>query len=671
MRQDKLTIMSVELAVLVMLSLLMMVSALWLSFSQDDAFIIYRYASNLLHGHGLVYNSGEWVEGYTCPLWVLILAAIGSVGLNMAVWSQVLGVCLAVATLWALFILSKKMMAEEDPWWVALIAPLILASNPSFASFSTSGLETALFAFLLTVTTVGFVFSLRHGSFSVWLALGYVLLTMTRPEGLLIFAIAWILGWIHAGRKIWTRLPSLAAYLLPIAAVTALRWIIYGYPFPNPAYSKLILDRQALVYGIDYVWRFLVEYGWFGVLLVLALLPVIVKNDSRRMWRYLGILFLAYVIYILFVGGDVLKGLRFFVPILPIWVLLLQGGILVIWRWLQSRKSNMTGTVIAAALVAVVVIGQAAGYPRELHRAELENGLVEKMRALAYWFRERQPSNTSIAANSIGALGYYSGYRMVDMVGLVDETIAHHPWIIKGIHSPTRERTYNAEHVLEQHPNFIVFDTYHKPNHAGDFALYLHSDFREGYYRYPIWMPGREREMVVFKEKPAEWDTARTGQIVPDKMYLNVQFVYALREGMDLVTTDPDKAERDFQEVIETGPRDFAQPWEWLGMLALGHGNRSKADSLFRRAVEIDSYSLYAIRYLAKIAYNNGKMDEAMSWGQDLLRIDPDIPDGWLMAGWILKEQGQKEAAISIWNDGITRLGEQPELIGVLRATEK
>lgn len=31
----------------------------------DDAYISYRYALNLVAGHGLVYNPGEYVEGYT------------------------------------------------------------------------------------------------------------------------------------------------------------------------------------------------------------------------------------------------------------------------------------------------------------------------------------------------------------------------------------------------------------------------------------------------------------------------------------------------------------------------------------------------------------------------------------------------------------------------------
>jgi hypothetical protein len=37
----------------------------------DDAFITFRYADNLVRGHGLVFNAGERVEGYTNFSWTL------------------------------------------------------------------------------------------------------------------------------------------------------------------------------------------------------------------------------------------------------------------------------------------------------------------------------------------------------------------------------------------------------------------------------------------------------------------------------------------------------------------------------------------------------------------------------------------------------------------------
>ena len=48
----------------------------------DDAYISYRYALNFVQGHGLVYNPGEPVEGYTNFLWTVFIAAGMPLGLH-------------------------------------------------------------------------------------------------------------------------------------------------------------------------------------------------------------------------------------------------------------------------------------------------------------------------------------------------------------------------------------------------------------------------------------------------------------------------------------------------------------------------------------------------------------------------------------------------------------
>ena len=42
----------------------------------DDGMISMRYARMLVEGFGLVWNPGEYVEGYTNPLWTLVMAAV-------------------------------------------------------------------------------------------------------------------------------------------------------------------------------------------------------------------------------------------------------------------------------------------------------------------------------------------------------------------------------------------------------------------------------------------------------------------------------------------------------------------------------------------------------------------------------------------------------------------
>ena len=77
-------------------------------FITDDAFISFRYVRNLLEGHGLVFNPGEYVEGYTNFLWILELAAI---------W-RVLGIRPEHVANWLSVIYTVGTIAVML-WWVA------------------------------------------------------------------------------------------------------------------------------------------------------------------------------------------------------------------------------------------------------------------------------------------------------------------------------------------------------------------------------------------------------------------------------------------------------------------------------------------------------------------------------------------------------------------------
>lgn len=57
--------------VLLIIITIFVAQALSLNFTQDDAFISYRYAKNFIQGKGLVFDSGEKVEGHTNFLWKL------------------------------------------------------------------------------------------------------------------------------------------------------------------------------------------------------------------------------------------------------------------------------------------------------------------------------------------------------------------------------------------------------------------------------------------------------------------------------------------------------------------------------------------------------------------------------------------------------------------------
>src|SRR5215208_5361505 len=58
----------------------------------DDAYITFRYARHLAEGYGFgAWNhTGEHVEGYSSPLWMLLLAGAARFGIDIWIASKVL-----------------------------------------------------------------------------------------------------------------------------------------------------------------------------------------------------------------------------------------------------------------------------------------------------------------------------------------------------------------------------------------------------------------------------------------------------------------------------------------------------------------------------------------------------------------------------------------------------
>src|SRR5512140_2281077 len=78
----------------------------------DDAMISMRYARNLAHGYGLVWNPGEVpVEGYTNILWTLLFAFVHLFPIPEAKISLVImfiGVLILCLNAWVIKLVAEK-----------------------------------------------------------------------------------------------------------------------------------------------------------------------------------------------------------------------------------------------------------------------------------------------------------------------------------------------------------------------------------------------------------------------------------------------------------------------------------------------------------------------------------------------------------------------------------
>jgi len=411
------------------------------AFLGDDCFIAFRYARNLLAGHGLVFNPGEQVEGYTDFLWVVLMAGAGRAGAPLELASIVLGIASGAFIVFVVAWLGARESGWTNP--IVWVAPLSLAANRSFCAWSTGGLETQFFAALVLAGLVRFAVERETESRRPWGSAALLAVaTLTRPEGVIFFGAAALLFAIDVVRK-RRALSSLAVWIAPYAAVVGAhvvwRLAYYGYPLPNTFYAKV--SGVWLSQSLRYLGLFLGDHhlAWLLPLVGLALVP-------RA--RLLNVLFATsiavYVVYVLAIGGDRFE-FRLMTPVLPLIFWLMQDGIRrSARRW--SRGPRFRAAVAAAATAAAVLVFGAAfrpnmiTYPPERH----DVASIEDIRAYAIrragegrflgsLVAEGYLSGDELlATGGAGALPYYSGLPVLDVYGLNDADIAHRPIAERG-----------------------------------------------------------------------------------------------------------------------------------------------------------------------------------------------------------------------------------------------
>ena len=120
--------------------------ALYWPFTEDDAFILFRYARNWAAGHHFVYNyPGIPVDGFTSFGWTFLLGILARLPLtvDLDVSSKVLGSLLGIATLLIVRKLPDFAEYAAPTRWAAL---LLTAVAPPMIVGTIDGLETPLYA---------------------------------------------------------------------------------------------------------------------------------------------------------------------------------------------------------------------------------------------------------------------------------------------------------------------------------------------------------------------------------------------------------------------------------------------------------------------------------------------------------------------------------------------
>ena len=446
----------------------------YLKFIQDDAYITFRYVANYLNGDGLVFNIGERIEGFTNFGWTIYLLLWGSLGFDYIAIAAYSGLIFGGLSLFLIFIIARDLFGPDDRWF-SLLALFLVAVNFSFAYWSPAGLETAAFTFL-TLLSVR-LYLKRNWLLAATLALA----VWVRPEGAL---LAIIFVFIEA--LLEKRLPKFAITAGAIAFVISIPFLIfkvtyYGSILPNPFYAKTSFDFEQLTSGLEYAGRYFLDYGFVGIgFLITALNLKRLSYSVKVLWLFS----FAYLLYIVLVGGDVLKVHRFFLPIFGITAMLVAVSVRLI---LEPFRAKSRYLLLVVAAIPLLWLTYRLPLDFVTYYNDTEKTFVSKMDFISNAMKDSDSTNFSVAIATIGKLGYeLVGHEVIDIIGLTDSTIARHSNTnIEGLKTTWKERKYNIPYILAKAPDYIVFSTGIKPSAPAEKALYMYPAFFLSYVPIP------------------------------------------------------------------------------------------------------------------------------------------------------------------------------------------
>jgi hypothetical protein len=406
----------------------------------DDAMISMQYAKNLAHGDGLVWNAGgERVEGYSNPLWVILMAGIHLFPIALtqtSLYVKIMSLAFLISNVVVIKLLVEKFTGNN---LIALMAAFLTAFYFPLNNWSLQGMEVGLQALILSSALLLGIRALKEKRFSFWpyvlFGLGILLrMDFAAPT---LGAIA-VFAWLDAPRRgdhlVW----GLGTLASTLGGLTLFRLIYYGDWLPNTYYLKLggISTILRISIGVRRFWDFVWNSNWvlFAIPFVLPIL------DKRKVLFPLYAVFLSQVAYSMYVGGDAWEHVgganRFIAAVMPIFFALFALTIGKIFELvLQSQKSRSVYAItISNILLGAFSLFSLYSFNALLVQDDISKWTlrekpvftesVERYALMGLALHEVTTEDAVIAVVTAGNIPYFSERISVDLLGKNDPVIA-------------------------------------------------------------------------------------------------------------------------------------------------------------------------------------------------------------------------------------------------------
>ena len=503
-------------------SVLLALCALGLAWSRvwvaDDAYITFRHVAQFLAGNGLTYNTLERIEGFTHPLWALLLCFFGWLG------APVSGVAVTLDLLCATALLIGVILSERDR---GPLSTALLVSCSGFIDFATSGLETPmtmLLVYLAYRTTPVLAAPGRAG-----LALGLAYLCHPDVAVLALGPFLLILG--EARENGWrNNRAAILRFFTSLASAPVLwhlfRLLYYRDLLPNTYYAKNggSYWSQGARYIVDFATYAPLSTAGFVLVVSLGLLDLRRGTGIERWRRGAGVLAIAlHVAAIARVGGDFM-GFRLLLPDLAVVAALSAGAL----EGLGPGLRRMAQAGLLSAALWALFIQPIPPHERGLivnERLNFASAFTKTSDAFTgrprhLWWNEGRlfrafqecvgEPDLIVEYPNIGYYGVALGTRasLIDGNGLVDRFVARNWAARKGVPRgrPGHEGKMTVDYALKRKIHFVrdMFEPYRSVM-STDYGILLSLD-----PRIVCTLPGKADGLRALKQRLLDTPGARS-----------------------------------------------------------------------------------------------------------------------------------------------------------------
>jgi hypothetical protein len=403
------------------------VASLYREFIPDDAFIHIGYAKDISEWKGYSF-AGNKTYGSTSPAWPFLIAAVAGLHISLEHAARLLSYGFSIASILMMFYATRLRFSAA----FAFIASCLLCFNAYFMRWSLTGMEASAACFFMLVLIVLLSMEKKGDAgrrFYVLIGLS----PLVRPEFYLFLPLFFLFLFFTGPKKNY-------AIKILLCAIPAVLWNCFAYLyFGTMVPSTFSVKAGDTLFSTE--WATIVRSArlflsgnlieFCVILLASGLFILHNRHTIRTMISHIirteSLLMILWIVsfygYYLFKNVTIIS--RYSLVLLPPIILLMMISLTRVCDQYHCSRRRIILLVGLAGALSIVVHGVYTYVVVKPDADSFVQGFQREYKTIASIISSDCHTDGSVMLSDVGMIGVYSGLRVYDFVGLVDQDRFH------------------------------------------------------------------------------------------------------------------------------------------------------------------------------------------------------------------------------------------------------